>query len=129
MTIMDVLEPILYAVITTAIPIIAAYISKFLTAKKEQINSQIENEKLNNYVNVALEAVNNAVLMVSQTYVDSLKANGKLSAEAQNEAKNKAIATATALITEESKNAVNILYGDFDKWLDTTIEAFVGDNK
>lgn len=129
MNIMDILEPILYAVITTAIPIVVTYLKNFIIAKKEQINSQVENEKLNNYIDLALEAVNNAVLTVSQTYVDSLKKSGNFSSEAQNEAKNKAVDIATVLITDDIRNAVNKLYGDFDTWLDTTIESFVREHK
>lgn len=129
MNIMDILEPILYAIITTAIPIAVTYFKNFIVAKKEQINSQVENEKLNNYIDLALEAVNNAVLTVSQTYVDSLKKSGNFSSASQNEAKNKAVDIATVLITDDIRNAVNKLYGDFDMWLDTTIESLVKENK
>lgn len=129
MDIMNILEPILYAVITTTVPIIITYFAKFLTTKKAQINSQVENEKLNNYIDAAIGAVNQAVLTVSQTYVDSLKTSGNFSEKAQNEAKNKAIEIATTLITDDVKNAVNKLYGDFDIWLNTTIESFVRENK
>lgn len=126
---MNILEPILYAVVTTAIPIIATYISKFLVAKKEQINTQVKNEKLNKYLETALDAVNQAVLAVSQTYVDTLKENGKLSVAAQNEAKSRAVEIAASLITNDTQNAIKQLYGDFDKWLDSTIERFVNINK
>lgn len=129
MNIMDILETILYTVITTALPIIITHITKFLTVKKEQINAQIENEKLNIYLKTALEAVNQAVFTVSQTYVDSLKEKGDFSIEAQTEAKNKAIETAAAIITNDTKNAIKQLYGDFDKWLDSAIEKFVNINK
>ena len=129
MDIMNILEPIVYVVITTAISVIATYFAKFLTAKKVQINSQVENEKLNSYIDAAIDAVKQAVLTVSQTYVDSLKTSGNFNKKAQNEAKNKAVEIAAVLITDDIKNAVNKLYGDFDTWLNTTIESFVRQNK
>ena len=129
MNIMNFLEPILYAVVTGTLSIIATYFTQFMKAKNKQINSQVENEKLNNYISAAIDAVNQAVLTVSQTYVDSLKTSGNFSETAQNEAKNKAVEIATVLITDDIKNAVNKLYGDFDTWLNTTIEAFVRENK
>ena len=129
MNIVDILETVLYAVITTAIPIIAAYITKFLSAKKQQIIADINNEKLKNYIAAAIDAVNSAVLMVSQTYVDALKGTEKWDESAMLEAKSKAVETATALITDDAKKAIVRLYGDFDKWLDYTIEKYVKINK
>lgn len=129
MNIIDLLETILYTVITTVLPIIATYITKFLTVKKEQISTQIENEKLNLYLETAFEAVNQSVLTVSQTYVNSLKEKGEFSTESQIKAKNRAIETAAAIITNDTKNAINHLYGNFDKWLDSAIEKFVNVNK
>ena len=126
---MDILEPVLYAVVTTAIPIITTYITKFLSTKKKQINSQIENEILKKYLDTALDAVNNAVLEVSQTYADSLKGTEKWDKSAKIKAKNKAAETATTLITNDAKNAVIQLYGDFDKWLNSVIEKYVNINK
>ena len=127
--IMSIIEPILNVVITTAIPVIILYIRQFLNTKKRQIINQIENDKLRSYVDVALDAVSKAVLNVFQTYVDSLKNSGKFNKQAQNEAKSKAIALATSMITEDVRNAVNVLYGDFDKWLDATIESLVREDK
>lgn len=129
MNILNILEIFLYTMITTVLPIITTFITKFLTAKKEQISTQIENEKLNIYLKTALEAVNQSVFTVSQTYVDSLKEKGEFDTESQIKAKNKAIETATSIITNDTKNAINQLYGNFDKWLDSAIEKFVNVNK
>lgn len=129
MNTLEVLQPILYTVITTVISVVAAYVSKFLIAKRKQINTQVENDKLNTYLDMALSAVNDAVLTVSQTYVDSLKKSGKFNVEAQNLAKNKAIDTATTLITEDVRKAIDKVYGDFNLWLDTAIESSVKENK
>ena len=64
-----------------------------------------------------------------QVYVESLKKQGKFDEAAQEEAKNKAVETAKALISEESKNAIILLYNDFDVYLDANIEALVNANK
>ncbi len=129
MNLMDIIETIFFTVITSTLPIITTYIAKFLTTKRKQINTQIKNQKLNSYVDIALKAVNQAVISVTQTYVDSLKANGKFNKNAKKEAKRKAIITATAIITNDTKNAIRLLYGDFDKWLDSAIEKYVNMNK
>lgn len=70
-----------------------------------------------------------AVLTVSQTYVDELKRQGKFDKQAQETAKQMAIDKAKSLITEEAKNAVTLLYGDFEAYLNSQIEALVRENK
>ena len=85
MNLMDIIETIFFTVITSTLPIITTYIAKFLTTKRKQINTQIKNQKLNSYVDIALKAVNQAVISVTQTYVDSLKANGKFNKNAKKE--------------------------------------------
>ena len=95
-----------------------------------QVNIDIlNNQKLNQYIDKAQEIIGNAVLTVSQTYVDTLKKNGSFDEASQEEAKNKAIEIVNKMITEESKNAIIILYGDFNTYLDSMIESLVKQNK
>lgn len=128
----NVLENICYIIITGCSIALARYIVSLINKKVDeiQIGTEIQNyDKLNKYVDSAQKAISNVVLSVSQVYVDSLKAQGSFTKEAQTAAKKKAIETAKSLITEESKNAIIILYGDFDSYLDSFIEAVVRENK
>lgn len=81
------------------------------------------------YVDLASDAVTKAVQTTFQTYVDALKAQGKFDKEAQLTALQKAKDTATALITDEAKRVIAEAYGDFDKWLASTIETLVREDK
>lgn len=128
----DVLRNICYIIISGCGIALARYIVSLINKKVDeiQVNTEIKNnEKLNQYVDLAQDAISNAVLSVSQVYVDSLKASGSFTKEAQAEAKEKAVERAKSLITEESKNAIIILYGDFDSYLDSMIEAIVRASK
>lgn len=128
----NVLENICYIIISGCGIALARYIVSLINKKVDEIQVTTdlkENEKLNQYVDLAQNAISNAVLSVSQVYVDSLKANGSFTKEAQAEAKEKAVERAKTLITEESKNAIIILYGDFDSYLDSMIEAVVRASK
>ena len=119
------LQEILYVVVIGVLPIIVKYftnlISAFVTEKADTLN----NKKLANYVYMAQQAIHQAVLAVSQTYVDSLKNAGNFTPEAQAEAKARALALATEMITEDMRIAVTTLYGDFNTFLDTYIEQSV----
>ena len=66
---------------------------------------------------------------MSQTYVDTYKLNNEWTPEMQHIAKQKAMDMAKDMISEESKNAIIMLYNDFDKYVDNVIESCVKQNK
>ena len=61
--------------------------------------------------------------------MDSLKKQGKFDEEAAKTAKQMAIDKAKALITEDSKAAIETLYSDFEAYLNDAIEELVRENK
>ena len=111
---------------------LAKYICSLINKKidEAQVDTDIKNyEKLNQYIDSAQAVIANAVLTVTQTYVETLKKNGNFTKEAQLEAKEMAIDIANNLITEECKNAIITVYGDFETYLDSVIESLVQINK
>ena len=70
----ELIATLFQAFMTAAIPVISAFLIRF-------INSQNKNEMVKKYLAEATDAVSKAVLYVSQTYVDTLKENGKWDAE------------------------------------------------
>lgn len=130
--IQNLLMELLYMVIIAGVPTIVLILKRYFDAKIDQIQEDSEilsNQKLSEYVDAAQDIVDTIVTAVSQTYVDTLKANGKFTQEAQIQAKNQAMDKAKVLINETLKQAVSALYGDFDTWLDTVIEKFVKEGK
>jgi hypothetical protein len=128
----EILRDILYIIISGCGVAVTKYIVDLVNKKvnEAQVNTEIkEYEKLNKYVDMAQDAIEKAVLTTAQTYVDSLKNSNGFTKEAQEEAKNKAIEIAKQMITEESKEAIIILYGDFNVYLDSTLESLVKQNK
>jgi hypothetical protein len=128
-TLNELLMTIIQAVIIPAIPIVVTYLVKLLKAKTEQTATKISNELVRQYLQEAIDSVLQAVTYVSQTYVDSLKKQGKFDAEAQKIAFNTAKDIALQLLTEDAKNLITDLYGDLTVWLDTKIEQTVKEQK
>ena len=120
---------LLYAVIIVAIPILAKYITSYLSTKKIVSNEQITLSLQQLLINDAIQIVNDIVLEISQTYVDSLKKSGSFDADAQKEAFNMAYDNAYKLISKDAKNLITEYYNDFDTWLRTQIEKSVISNK
>ena len=128
----EFIRDILYILITGCAVAVTKYVVDFINNKinEVQINTEIsEYEQLNKYINIAQEIISKSVLTVQQTYVDSLKSSNSFTKEAQEEAKRKAIEMAKSMITEESKNAIIIIYSDFDAFVNSTIESLVKQNK
>lgn len=128
-TLNELLMTIIQAVIIPAIPIVVTYLVKLLKVKTEQTATKISNELVRQYLQEAIDSVLQAVTYVSQTYVDSLKKQGKFDAEAQKIAFNTAKDIALQLLTEDAKNLITDLYGDLTVWLDTKIEQTVKEQK
>lgn len=128
----DVINNVLYTVLTAIVPVITVYLVNLIRAKIQESNvlkESISNETFRNIVNGALNDVMDAVLYVNQVYTDSLKSAGKFDKEAQKEAFNKAYTEATNMISDEAKRIIEQLYGSFDQWLKLKIESSVNTAK
>ena len=123
------IQEILYLIITGIIPLLITYGIIFLKVKIKEQEKKLENDQLIKYIDAATDAISKSVLTVSQTYVDTLKKEGKFDAEAQKTAKQMAIDKAKTLITAESKAAIETLYTDFEAYLNDAIEYLVKENK
>ena len=123
------IQDVLYLIITGILPLLITYGVLFLKVKIKEQEKQLENDQLVKYIDAATDAISKAVLTVNQTYVDSLKKQGKFDSEAAKTAKQMAIDKAKALITENSKKAIETLYSDFEAYLNDAIEELVRENK
>lgn len=125
----ELLTTLIQVVVIPAIPVLVTYLVKYLKAKAEQTTTKIDNELIRTCIQEATDAVLQAVTYTAQTYVDSLKKQGKFDAEAQKIAFNTAKDIALQLLTEDAKNLITDLYGDLTVWLDTKIEQTVKEQK
>lgn len=89
------------------------------------INSKIKNDEAAKLLTTATTIVINAVRSVFQTYVESLKAEGKFDAHSQSVALTKAKEAALNQMSDEVKQYISTTFGDLDKWLITQIEASI----
>ena len=129
MTLEQLLQDLLYLVLTAAIPLCLKFLYSWVTTIVEEKTQNMDNAQLKEYINSAVQAVMKAVMSTYQTYVDSLKKQNLFDTDAQKEAFEMAKNAAMLMITEDVKAAVETVYGDFDAWIDNTIEQLVKANK
>lgn len=125
----EMIEQVMYTVITGILPVVTVFIVTYLKTKVKENTEKIKNDELQKYLDAATEAISIAVITISQTYVDSMKKAGTFDEAAQKEAKRMAIEKAKELITEDTRKAIEMLYSDFDKYLDAMIESIVRESK
>lgn len=89
------------------------------------INSKIKNAETAKQLATATQIVTNATRAVFQTYVESLKAEGKFDAYSQVMALERAKDIALNQMKDDVKEYIVANYGNLDSWLTTQIEATI----
>lgn len=123
------LQEILYLLLTGVLPLLVVYIINFLRIKIKEQTTSLEDQNLSKYIDTAVEVIGQVVIDVNQTFVDELKKKGSFTEESAREAKEKAVEKCKQLISEKSKEAIEIVYNDFDVYLNSKIEELVKVNK
>lgn len=102
---------------------LGTYLVSLLRKATNNIEKQTDSKTADKYIEMAYEAVATAVMATAQTFVDALKAENAFTKEKQLEAFNIAKQTALAILGETAVAALTEIYGDFDTWINTEIEA------
>ncbi len=89
------------------------------------INKKIQNTEAAKHLTAATNIVLTAVRSVFQTYVETLKAQGKFDAHSQTVALTKAKDIALSQLTENTKAYIKENFGDLDSWLTNQIESTI----
>lgn len=133
---LGLLSDIFEVCIIPLLGILTAYAVAFLKAKKEEILAKIatnktqeEKELTSKYLNMVEKTVTDCVMATNQTYVDSLKQEGKFNAEAQKTAFNKTLDAVLAILTDDAKEYLTQIFGDLNVYLTNLIESQVKINK
>lgn len=127
---------ILQQIETASVPILCllitaggAYLVALLHKKTAQLQQELDNETASKYMNMACDAVTQAVTCTAQTYVDALKAENGFTKGKQIAAFEMARNKTKQILGNVALEALDEIYGDFDAWLDTKIEQVCHDIK
>lgn len=110
--------PILCLLITAG----GGYLVALLRRETAQLQQQIDNDTASKYMDIACDAVAQAVTYTAQTFVDALKDEDAFTKERQLEAFKMARDKALEILGDTAVKALEEIYGDFDAWIDTKIE-------
>lgn len=126
---MVILQQVFELCIIPLLGIVTFYIVQFIKTKTEELNANNSNEVLNKYIEMLSNTICECVIATNQTYVDSLKAQGKFDAEAQKKAFEMTYNSVINILTDEAKIYLTSIYGDLTAYITNMIEAEVNKNK
>jgi len=115
------------AVITPLILVVGKYIITFFDIKTKQLKENVKNEKMKKYLEKAEDAVETAVIAITQTYVEAFKKGNLFTEVEQTKAFNDAKSKAIAIMGEKTMAALKeeLSSGEIELWIDAKIDKYV----
>ena len=105
------------------------YVIYFLNAKTKELKDKTDNDLYDKYLDMLNSTITQCVIATTQTYVSSLKQQGKFDEEAQKIAFQKTYDNVMSILTAESKYYLQTALGDLEAYVNSKIEAEVALNK
>lgn len=121
----DIVIDIIQVCIIPLLGIITKYLVDFLQAKRDEINDKIDNETAEKYTEMIFNTITACVIATNQTYVNSLKEQGKFDEEAQKKAFDMTMSAVLDILSDDVKKYMEEFTGDLNAYLTNLIEAQV----
>lgn len=125
----ELLNQIFELCIVPLLAVFTTYIIQYIKVKTNDLNTKTENELIQKYNTLIAETISNCVIATNQTYVETLKTQGKFDAEAQKIAFEKTYNAVLSILTEDAKKYIEETAGDLTTYLTQQIEASVNKTK
>lgn len=126
---MSLLYQIFELCVIPLLGVLTMYLVQFIKMKSQEISDKTDSELADKYIQMLTDTITTCVIATNQTYVESLKKQGKFDAEAQKEAFNLTYNAVMAVLTDEAKHYLAAIYGDLTAYITTRIEAEVNVSK
>lgn len=109
--------------------VLTTYFVKWVNAKSAEIKVNIDDAELVKYVDMLNRTITECVIATNQTYVETLKQQGKFDAEAQKVAFQMTSKAVLDILSDDAKEYLNAAVGDLNIYITNKIEAEVNLNK
>ena len=126
---MELITQIFEVCIIPLLGVLTTFLVRYINAKMKTLVDTISDEKQKKYIEMLNNTITDCVIATTQTYVDTLKKQGKFDKEAQEQAFLMTFNAVSGLLTEESKKYLNEAIEDLDLYIKQKIESEVNINK
>ena len=129
MNLQDYITPIFEICIIPLLGILTKMLIDFLKTKSQEAKQKTNDAVAQKYIDMLTGTIASCVMATSQTYVETLKAKGEFTKEAQKEAFNKTYENVMGILSTECKIYLENTFGDLQTYITNRIEAEVKANK
>ena len=125
----ELLVDIFEVCIIPLLGVLTAFFVKWVNAKSAEIKTNVNDATLSKYMDMLTQTISDCVIATNQTYVESLKAQGKFDLDAQKEAFNLTKDAVMTILSAEAQEYLSTAVGDLNAYITKKIEAEVNLNK
>jgi hypothetical protein len=126
---LNILGQVFEILVFPALIAAAGYFVTWIHAKKEELKAKTKNDTIDKYIDMLDVTISECVLATTQTYVDTLKKEGKFDGEAQKVAFQKTFDAVMSVLTEDAKEYLSTATNDLTAYITNKIEASVKTTK
>ena len=125
----EVLKQIFELIVYPVLSIGGIYLTYLIGVKISELKQKTKNETTKKYLDMLHSTISSVVLATTQTYVETLKKNGKFDGEAQKVAFQMTYDAVMKVLTDEAVKYITESVGDLETYVTNKIEAEVQINK
>lgn len=129
MEITELIKQIFEVCLFPLLGVLTTFLILFINKKSQELKAQTDNELYHKYIDMLEETVINCVIATNQTYVDSLKKQGKFDLEAQKEAFSRTYNQIMLILADDAKVYLESAVGDLNAYITNMIETQVKLNR
>lgn len=126
---MLVLQQVFQICIFPLLGALTIWVISLIDAKKKEILENNDNKLLAKYLDMLDNTITSCVLATNQTYVESLKAQGRFDLEAQKIAFEKTYNAVLDILADDAYEYLVVAVGDLQGYITSKIEANVNMSK
>lgn len=109
--------------------ILTTFLVAWIKSKKDALKQQTDSELAKKYLDMLDNTITDCVIAMNQTYVNSLKQQGKFDGEAQKKAFTDVYSKVIAILGQDAIEYLNSAVGDLNEYISSKIEKEVNSNK
>lgn len=121
----DMIPKIFEICIFPLLGILTAYICQLIKAKMVEIAEKTDNDLFDKYNFMLTDTITSCVIAVNQTYVDTLKKQGRFDLDAQKEAFKRVYEQVLEILKGDAYDYLNEVYSDLNGYITSLIEQQV----
>lgn len=109
--------------------VLTTFLITWIKSKKDALKLQTDSELAKKYLDMLDNTITDCVIAMNQTYVNSLKQQGKFDSEAQKKAFTDVYNKVIAILGQDAIEYLNSAVGDLNEYITSKIEKEVSSNK